>query len=61
MTAAVVERGGCSIAEAMTSGQLTVLDAAATMNQFMRDGRPDAFLFDDVIGGLVRRLNAHLR
>ncbi len=58
LTAALLERGGCSIAEAMSSAQLTVVDAAAMINQFMRDGRPDPILFDEVIGGIVRVLNA---
>ena len=58
LTSALLERDGCSIAQAMSCGQLTVLDAGAMINQFMRDGRPDPFLFNDVIGGIVRQLNA---
>jgi hypothetical protein len=35
-------------------GRLVELDAVATLEQFMRDGAPDADLFDRTVGSLVR-------
>lgn len=35
-------------------GQYVVLDAAESLSQFMRDGRPDADCLADVVGGLDR-------
>lgn len=37
------------------SGQLTVLDAAATLDRFMRDGMPDWVLFRKTIGSVLGR------
>lgn len=42
----------------LVSGQLTVLDAAATLATFRYAGRIDPRLFDGSVGGLVRQLAA---
>lgn len=49
--ARLVEHGfaGC-----LGEGRLVELDAAATLDQFMRDGRPDPDSFDRTVGSLVR-------
>ena len=49
---------GCSVDEAMRSGQLTVRDAAETLKLFMRLGRPDRDLFENSVGALIRELSA---
>ncbi len=40
---------------ALASGRLLVVSAEQTLARILRDGLPDADLFDDVVGGLVRR------
>ncbi len=50
-----LEVGGIALAEARADGRLVVLDAAATMDAVVIDGRVDRGAFHDVIGGLVRR------
>jgi DcmR-like sensory protein len=47
---------GCAVAGAVKSGRLVVLDAAATLEKFMRAGLPDSVLFDQVVGQLVSEL-----
>jgi signal transduction histidine kinase len=47
------ERGGM---EALESGQITLLDARATLAKFMVDGMPDRDLFLDAIGRILIRL-----
>jgi MEDS: MEthanogen/methylotroph, DcmR Sensory domain len=49
---------GLPVDEAMVSGQLTVRDASDTLKLFMRLGRPDLVLFEDSVGGMIRRLSA---
>lgn len=49
---------GVPVDEAMRSGQLTVCDAANTLNQFMRGNAPDREVFEDTVGWLVQRLLA---
>jgi hypothetical protein len=49
---------GAPVDDAMRSGQLTVCDAVKTLDQFMRGNGPDPDLFEDSVGGLVRRLSA---
>jgi PAS domain S-box-containing protein len=44
---------GFNIPELEKSGQLTMLDAAETLSQFMVDGSPDPFLFNQVIASLI--------
>jgi hypothetical protein len=57
LIAEAITKAGCPVADLITRGQLTVLDAAATLNAFMRGGRPDAQLFDEVVGEAVRQVN----
>lgn len=47
---------GFDIPELEKSGQLTMLDAAETLSQFMVDGSPDPFLFDRLVGSLIAAL-----
>jgi hypothetical protein len=47
---------GYAVAGAVKSGRLVVLDAAATLEKFMRAGLPDSVLFDQVVGQLVSEL-----
>ena len=49
-----LESRGVDAAEAQRQGSLLLLDAAATLEQFMRDGRIDRDAFFAVIGGVVR-------
>ena len=49
---------GIDLAAARAKSQLVVLDAARTMAQFIREGRPDPTDFDRVIGGVVREASA---
>jgi hypothetical protein len=58
LTAAKVGRDNLSIADAVTSGQLTVLDSRTTLQRFMRSGLPDSQLFDETVGTLVRALTS---
>jgi anti-sigma regulatory factor (Ser/Thr protein kinase) len=52
--AARLEASGVALDGAIAEGAYRVLDADETLQQFLIDGRPDARLFDDVVGGLVR-------
>jgi hypothetical protein len=56
LTAERLKEQGCPVDDAIDTGQLTVLDAAATMRGFMRHGVPDPNLFDQTVGALVRNL-----
>jgi hypothetical protein len=47
---------GLDVGEAVEQGRVTVLNAAATMGRFMRNGLPDPALFNDVVAALVERL-----
>ena len=51
-----LRRHGVDPIAVLSSGQLTVLDAANTLTTFRPAGRIDPRLFDDAIGALVRRL-----
>jgi hypothetical protein len=53
-----VEKRGCSENAALQSGQLTYLNAANVLQQFLVDGLPNQDGFDHVVGALVRRLAA---
>ena len=46
------------LAIARAEGRLVELDAAETLETFMRDGRPDPALFDATVGALVRQCAA---
>jgi anti-sigma regulatory factor (Ser/Thr protein kinase) len=45
---------GVDLDAAVADGSYQVMDAAETLQRILIDGRPDARLFDDVVGGLVR-------
>jgi hypothetical protein len=47
---------GCDVNGAIQLGQLTVLNAARTLKQFLVNGAPDQALYDTVVGGLIRSL-----
>lgn len=49
-------RTGVDVAKATADGRLTVLDARDTLALFMRDGRPDAALFEQHVGGEIAAL-----
>jgi hypothetical protein len=42
--------------ELLATGRMTVLDARATLRQFMHAGVPQPAMFDSVVGALVRQL-----
>lgn len=52
-TARQLRERGVDLAVAQASGGLTVLDAAATLDTFLVNGRIDQRLFDDSVGTLV--------
>jgi hypothetical protein len=52
---------GCTVAEWVHQDRLVVLDARETLASFMKAGRPDAILFDETVGALVRTLSARGR
>ena len=58
LTAARLTREELPLGDAIASGQLTVRDADRTLKFFLRDGSPDRVLFDDHVGGLIRRIAA---
>jgi hypothetical protein len=49
---------GFDIAELRQRGQYVALDAAATLEQFIVNGRPDRRRFSDVVGGRLLRTHA---
>lgn len=58
LTAKRLIAGSCPVDEAISSGRLTVLDAATTLAGFMRNGRPQAELFAAIVSAPVLRLAA---
>jgi hypothetical protein len=61
-TAARLERGDLPLADAIESHRLTVLDSRRALRHFMPCGLPDANLFDQTVGALVRELTTkHVR
>ncbi len=50
------EEEGFCVGDLCGSGQLVLLDAAATLEKFMVGGMPDPERFRDVVGGLVARM-----
>jgi hypothetical protein len=56
LTAARLTREELPLGHAIASGQLTVRNADRTLKLFLRDGIPDRVLFDDHVGGLIRRI-----
>lgn len=53
-----LEAGGFDTAAERAAGSLLTLDAAATLEQFILDGRPDPERFEAVVGGVVREAAA---
>ena len=49
---------GFDVAVARRQGRYLALDAKETLASFMRDGKPDAALFKDVVGGTIAKLAA---
>jgi hypothetical protein len=59
-TTAIVDRleqSGVPIRDAARSGRVKMLDAAKTLRRISRMGSPEARLFDDVVGTLVKRVS----
>lgn len=52
---AQLERRGCPVADAIATGHLTVLDAHATLQRFMRGVFPDPNRFEEIVGAHVSR------
>jgi hypothetical protein len=51
-----LERAGLNVRNAAIANRLTILDAAATLDKFMRQDRPHHAAFDEVVGSLIARL-----
>lgn len=51
-----IEAAGWSVHKAVAANRLVVVDAAKTLDKFMRRDRPSPVAFDEVVGTLVRRL-----
>jgi hypothetical protein len=51
-----LEEAGLNTREAMRASRLVVLDAAQTLDKFMRQDAPNPAAFDEVVGTLVARL-----
>jgi MEDS: MEthanogen/methylotroph, DcmR Sensory domain len=60
-TARRLQSHGVDAEELIASGQLKILDAAATLVTFLNGGHVDEQLFDDGVGALVRSLVAEGR
>jgi hypothetical protein len=54
----LTEEAGTAALEAEREGRLVYLDARATLDQLLSQGRPDPARFDAVIGELLRSLRA---
>jgi len=52
---------GLDIARARQQGRYIALDAAETLSSFMRDGKPDANLFTNIIGETLERACSNAR
>ena len=48
---------GLNAEQLQQSGKLILLDAAQTLAQFTKDGKPDPKKFDEVVGNLVRKMH----
>ena len=58
LTAAKLRRDNVSLPDVLTSGRLTALDSRLTLQRFMVNGMPDARLFDQTAGSLMRMLTS---
>jgi hypothetical protein len=56
--AARLKEKGLNLNVARRQGRYIALDAAATLHQISRDGRPDEARFREVVGGLMAKLHA---
>jgi hypothetical protein len=56
-----LQESGLNIREAMVANRLVVIDAAQTLDKFMRQNAPSPVAFDEVIGTLVARLSSGTR
>lgn len=52
-----LEAAGWNVRNAVAANRLIVVDAARTLNKFMRRDRPSPVAFDEVVGTMVRRLS----
>jgi hypothetical protein len=51
-----LEEAGVSVREAVAANRLVMLDAAHSLDKFMRQDAPNAVAFEEVVGTLVHRL-----
>jgi phosphatidylglycerophosphatase A len=51
-----IEASGLNVREAVLANRLAILDAAQTLDKFMRQDTPNPAAFDEVVGSLVARL-----
>jgi hypothetical protein len=56
LLARTLEQGGMNIREATMASRLVMLDAAQTLDKFMRQNVPSRIAFDEVVGTQVARL-----
>ena len=56
-----LEQRGIPMASEIASGRITVLDAQDTLKRISRTGSPAVAPFDEIVGGLVRRVSRHGR
>jgi phosphatidylglycerophosphatase A len=56
-----LEEPGLNVREAILANRLVILDAAQTLDKFMRRDVPSAVAFDEVVGTLVARLGESRR
>jgi excisionase family DNA binding protein len=54
-----LEAAGVDVTAALALGRYVALDAAETLAQFMRDGAPDAGLFNDTVCRVISRTDRH--
>ena len=52
-----LEEAGLNLREAMLANRLVMLDAAQTLEKFMRQDAPGPAAFDEVVGSLVARIS----
>ena len=57
LLASRIEAAGWSVRNAVAANRLIVVDAAKTLDKFMRRDRPSPVAFDEVVGTMVRRLS----
>jgi PAS domain S-box-containing protein len=50
---------GLDINEAGKQGRYVALDASELLSKFMVEGMPDGGLFEEIVGGVIKRIRAH--